>query len=170
MLEIIEIKIQDIKPFPNNAKKHPLEQIEQIRRSIAEFGMNDPIAIDEQNVVIEGHGRLLALKAMRAESAPCIRLSHLSEEQKRAYILAHNKLTLNSGFDTGLLLSELDFLRDGGFDVSLTGFDAVEMEDLFREKNTGKVQEEISTRKRLPPKSRRRCPNGATSGCSAGID
>ena len=142
MLEIIEMKISDIKPFPQNAKKHPPEQIEQIRRSIAEFGMNDPIAIDERNVVIEGHGRLLALKAMRAECVPCIRLSHLTEEQKRAYILAHNKLTLNSGFDTGMLLGELDFLRDGGFDVSLTGFDAVEMEDLFREKTNGRVQED----------------------------
>ena len=142
MLEVIEINTRDIKPFPQNAKKHPPEQIEQIRRSITEFGMNDPIAIDEQNVVIEGHGRLLALKAIHAESVPCIRLSHLTEEQKHAYILAHNKLTLNSGFDSDLLLGELDFLRGGGFDVSLTGFDAVEMEDLFKGKTAGNVQED----------------------------
>ena len=130
-LEIINVPLADIKPFEKNAKLHPKEQVEQIKRSITDFGMNDPIAIDENNVVIEGHGRLLALKEMHAAEAPCIRLTHLSEEQKRAYILAHNKLTLNSGFDTDLLIGELDFLKDAGFDASLTGFSIDELEKMF---------------------------------------
>jgi len=130
-LEIISVPLADIKPFEKNAKLHPKEQVEQIKRSIADFGMNDPIAIDENNVVIEGHGRLLALKEMDTAEVPCIRLTHLSEGQKRAYILAHNKLTLNSGFDTDLLIGELDFLKDAGFDTSLTGFSIDELEKMF---------------------------------------
>ena len=131
MLKIEQVNIADIKPFERNAKEHPKEQIEQIKKSIAEFGMNDPIAIDENNVIIEGHGRLLALKAMRAETVPCIRLAHMSEEQKRAYILAHNKLTMNTGFDAEILALEFSDLKDMGFDLELTGFDASEVEKLF---------------------------------------
>jgi DNA modification methylase len=137
MLTIIELPLTAITPFEQNAKEHPKAQIEQIRRSIESFGMNDPLAIDEDNVIIEGHGRYLALKDMSADTVPCIRLTHLSSEQKRAYILAHNKLTLNTGFDLEALTSELDFLRGLDFDVSLTGFSLDEIEKLFsaREKD-----------------------------------
>jgi len=103
-MQIIQIAIEKITQYKNNAKKHPVEQIEQIKNSIKEFGMNDPIAVDENNMVIEGHGRLMALAELDYKEVPCIVLSHLSLNEKKAYILAHNKLTLNSGFDEELLL------------------------------------------------------------------
>ncbi|GHU68126.1 methyltransferase [Clostridia bacterium] len=131
MLEIITLPLGDIKPFVNNAKEHPKAQIAQIRASIEAFGMNDPIAICENNTIIEGHGRVLALREMGAETVPCIRLTHLTEPQKRAYILAHNKLTLNTGFDTDTLLQEFDFLRSVDFDMELTGFSEQELQELL---------------------------------------
>jgi len=141
-MEIIKLRISDIKPYKGNAKKHPREQIEQIKKSIREFGMNDPIAIDENNIVIEGHGRLLALKELQYKEVECIRLSHLTEEQKRAYILAHNKLTLNSGFDVEILKAELDFLQGSELDIGLTGFDAAELAELFGDSTSEKVKED----------------------------
>ena len=131
MLKIETVNIADIKPFERNAKEHPKEQIEQIKKSIAEFGMNDPIALDENNVIIEGHGRLLALKELRHETVPCIRLTHMGDEQKRAYILAHNKLTMNTGFDAEMLALEFAGLKDLGFDLDLTGFDGKEIDKLL---------------------------------------
>lgn len=121
-MEIIQIDAKDIKPYQNNAKMHSREQIEQIKKSIEEFGNNDPIAIDENNVIIEGHGRYYALTELGYDKLECIRLSHLTEEQKKAYILVHNKLTMNTDFDFGLLDSELKEIQnikmeDFGFDV-----------------------------------------------------
>ena len=107
-MEIIKVKLSEIKPYKNNAKEHPQEQIEQIKKSIQEFGNNDPIAIDEDNTIIEGHGRFYALQQLGYDEAECIRLTHLSEEQKKAYILVHNKLTMNSDFDEKILEKELD--------------------------------------------------------------
>ncbi len=106
-MEITKVRIEDIKPYENNAKLHPQDQIDQIKKSILEFGNNDPIAIDENNIIIEGHGRYEALKQLKYKEVECIRLSHLTEEQKRAYILVHNKLTMNTGFDFNILDSEL---------------------------------------------------------------
>lgn len=106
-MQIEKVKIADIVPYKNNAKKHPQEQIDQIIASIEECGFNDPIAIDENNVIIEGHGRWMALQQMGADEVECIRLTHLSEEQKKAYILIHNKLTMNTGFDEAILKLEL---------------------------------------------------------------
>jgi DNA modification methylase len=130
-LKVITLPIAEIKPFAKNAKLHPKEQVAQIVASIKEYGFNDPIAISEDNEIIEGHGRLLAVKELGYTEVPCIRLSHLTEPQRRAYILAHNKLTMNSGFDTDLLLGELDFLKDNSADLSLTGFTLDELDKLF---------------------------------------
>ena len=91
-MKIEKVKIEDIKAYENNAKLHPAEQIEQIKKSILEFGNNDPIAIDEKNMIIEGHGRFLALKELGYKEVEVIKLLHLTEEQKKAYILVHNKL------------------------------------------------------------------------------
>lgn len=126
-MEIIKVRIEDIKPYENNAKMHPQEQIEQIKKSILEFGNNDPIAIDENNIIIEGHGRYEALKQLDYKEVECIRLSHLTEEQKRAYILVHNKLTMNTGFDFNILDSELASITNinmEDFDFEISNIDA----------------------------------------------
>ena len=115
------LPIEELNPYENNAKLHPKEQIDQIVRSMEEFGNNDPIAIDENNGIIEGHGRLLALKQMGEKEVPVIRLKHLTDEQKRAYILAHNQLTLNTGFDEEILAAELESIV--GIDMADFGFD-----------------------------------------------
>ncbi len=119
-MEIEKINIDEVKPYENNAKLHPPEQIEQIKKSIKEFGNNDPIAIDENNVIIEGHGRYQALKELGFKEIEVIKLTHLNEQQKKAYILAHNKLTMNTGFDFDTLNLELDSILD--FDMSDFGF------------------------------------------------
>lgn len=123
-LKIELLPIEELREYENNAKLHPPEQVDQIVKSIEQFGFNDPIAIDEDNVVIEGHGRLMALKQMGEKNAPIIRLAHLSEQQKKAYILAHNKLTMNTGFDEELLRIELESIldidmEDFGFELEL---------------------------------------------------
>lgn len=119
-MKIESINLSEIIPYENNAKKHPRYQIQQIKESIQSFGNNDPIAIDENNVIIEGHGRYLALKELGFETIPVIRLNHLSDEQKRAYILAHNKITLNTDFDIDILKQELTNIFD--FDMATFGF------------------------------------------------
>jgi hypothetical protein len=121
-LKIEYIDINTIKPYTNNAKRHPKKQIEQIKQSIQEFGFNDPIAIDENNVIIEGHGRYEALKELNYENVDCIRLLHLNEEQKKAYILVHNKLNMETGFDDEILFDELNDIvninmEDFGFNI-----------------------------------------------------
>jgi DNA modification methylase len=129
----IEYKpLKDIKPYVNNAKLHPKEQVEQIKRSIQEFGFNDPIAIDEHNVIIEGHGRFIAVKELGYTEVPVIQLSHLTEAQKRAYIIAHNKLTLNSGFDIDILKKELKEIQNT-LDVTFTGFDIDTLSSLLEQ-------------------------------------
>lgn len=131
-MQIEQIDISKIKVYENNAKLHPAEQIEQIKKSIEEFGNNDPIAIDENNMIIEGHGRYYALKELGYKEVPVIRLSHLDEEKKKAYILVHNKLTMNSDFDFDTLQEELNNIE---LDMEQFGFsnfdiDWNEVEDL----------------------------------------
>ena len=120
-MRIEVIQINGLKPYENNAKIHTPEQIGQIIQSIREFGFNDPIAVDENNMVIEGHGRLLALKQMGWTEVECIRLDGLTEEQKRAYIHIHNQLTMNTGFDLDILEQELKTIE--GIDMAFFGFD-----------------------------------------------
>lgn len=125
-MEIVKIKIEDIIPYENNVKQHPKEQIEQIKKSIEEFGNNDPIAIDENNIIIEGHGRLIALQELGYEEAECIVLKGLTDEQKNAYRLVHNKLTMNSDFDLEGLEKELKKIQE--MDMKQFDFDMQEIE------------------------------------------
>lgn len=122
-LKIEYVDINSIKPYKNNAKQHPKEQIEQIKKSIEQFGMDDPIGIWKDEIV-EGHGRLIACKELGYTKVPIIRLDHLTDEERKAYTLAHNKLTMNSDFDIDILNAELDDIlnidmSDFGFDIDL---------------------------------------------------
>ena len=121
MLKVEYIPKEDLKPYANNAKLHTGEQVEQIKRSIQDFGFNDPIAVWHENEVIEGHGRLLAaMELPEVKEIPIIRLDDLTDEQRRAYMLVHNKLTMNTGFDPEILDLELDSIED--FDMGDYGF------------------------------------------------
>lgn len=111
-LKIEMVGIDKLAAYENNSKKHTDEQITQIAASIQEFGMNDPIAIWKDNTIIEGHGRLLALQKLNYTEAPVIRLDGLTDEQRRAYTIVHNKLTLNSEFDIDILNKELESISD----------------------------------------------------------
>lgn len=127
MLKIEYLPLADLKPYVNNAKLHPAEQVEQIKRSITEFGFDDPIAVWGDNTVIEGHGRLIAANELGLETVPVIRLDHLTDEQRKAYALVHNKLTMNSDFDVDTLAQELDGILD--IDMSDFGFDFLDEEE-----------------------------------------
>jgi len=132
MLKIEYVKKEDLKPYVNNAKIHTGEQVEQIKKSIEEFGFNDPIAVWHENEIIEGHGRLLAVMEMPdIKKVPIIRLDDLTEEQRKAYTLVHNKLTMNTDFDVDMLNLELDDILD--IDMSQFGFD-LELDDTEEEK------------------------------------
>ena len=128
------MSIDKIIPYENNAKLHPQEQIDQIKQSILEFGNNDPIAIDKNNVIIEGHGRLLALKELGYKEVEVIKLEHLTEEQRKAYTLIHNKLTMNTDFDLDILQEELDKIMD--IDMSYYDFELdIDIENPAEEDN-----------------------------------
>ena len=124
-LQVEYVPTRDIKPYKNNAKLHPTEQIAQIKQSITEFGFNDPIAV-WHDTIIEGHGRLIAALELGIETVPIIRLDELTDEQRKAYALVHNKLTMNSGFDIELLNMELTELKGFDFDMEQFGFEIAE--------------------------------------------
>ena len=114
-LEVREMSVADLVPYANNAKKHPKEQIDQIAESISEFGNCDPIAVwhneDGEAEIVEGHGRVMALKQLGIDTAPVICLDHLTDEQRRIYTHVHNQTTINSGFDEQALIEDMDNLN-----------------------------------------------------------
>lgn len=118
-------------PYINNARTHSKEQIAKIRSSLREFGFINPIIIDKNFNVIAGHGRLEASKAEGMKEVPCVFVEHFTEAQKKAYILADNRMALDAGWDNKLLSIEIEELQNAGFDLDLTGFDEKEISDLF---------------------------------------
>lgn len=158
-LKIIEKSVDELIPYVNNARTHSEEQVYQIAASIKEFGFNNPILLDGENGVIAGHGRLMAAKKLKLEKVPCIELSHLSESQKRAFILADNKLALNADWDNELLNIELEALKDDDIDLSLIGFSDDELEEiskefdeeqkLFTDEEADEIPEEVETKAKL---------------------
>ena len=127
---IEKISIDKLIPYANNARTHSDEQVAQIAASIREFGFNNPVLIAEDDTIIAGHGRVMAARKLNLSEVPCLRLSHLTETQRKAYILADNKLALNAGWENNLLSLELTELADSGFDITLTGFTQEEMDAL----------------------------------------
>lgn len=124
-------RTEDLIPYVNNARTHSDEQVTQIASSIKEFGFNNPILTDGENGVIAGHGRLLAAKKLGLETVPTIELSGLTEAQKKAYILADNKIALNSGWDEEILKLELDDLHLQGIDLETVGFSDEELQSII---------------------------------------
>lgn len=120
--ELETLKVEDLIPYARNSRTHSEEQVIQIASSIQEFGFTNPVLIGNDNDIIAGHGRVMAAKKLGISKVPCIRLGHLSEAQKKAYVIADNKLALNSGWDEELLAIEIDELRDLDFDLHLLGF------------------------------------------------
>lgn len=126
-----KVNIDKLVPYARNARTHSKEQILQLRASLREFGFVNPIICDKDYNIIAGHGRVLAAKEEGLSEVPCVFVEHLTEAQKKAYILADNRLAQNAGWDEELLALEFGELKDLGFDLELTGFDAKEIEKLF---------------------------------------
>lgn len=126
-INIVYKKVEDLIPYINNTRTHDDKQIKQIASSIKEFGFTNPILIDKDNGLIAGHGRLQAAIKLKIKEVPTIELSNLTDTQKKAYIIADNKLALNAGWDEELLKLELQSLKDLDFDITLTGFDLDEI-------------------------------------------
>ena len=120
-----------LRPYENNPTLHPAEHIDQIIRSIREFGFTVPVLVDEDDMILAGHGRQLAALEMKLETIPVIRRAGLSETQKRAYVIADNKIARNAELDWKLISGELLALKDDGFDLTLTGFAPHEFEPLL---------------------------------------
>src|SRR5438552_8969913 len=123
--------LEKLIPFARNPRTHSDAQVAQIAASIAEFGFNNPILVDTQAGIIAGHGRLLAARKLQLTEVPVIILDHLTDAQKRAYIIADNQLALNAGWDEEILRVELAALQEEDFDVSLIGFEEEELARLL---------------------------------------
>jgi DNA modification methylase len=123
--------IDRLRPYERNPRTHSEGQVDQIAASMVEFGWTNPVLVDQQGGILAGHGRLLAARKLGLVEVPVIRFEHLSQAQKRAYILADNQIALQAGWDDALLAEELAWLRDERFDLDLVGFDASELERLL---------------------------------------
>ena len=132
-MEIVYKKINELKPYENNSRTHDESQIKQICESIKEYGWTNPVLIDEKGMIIAGHGRVEAGKKLDIKEVPCIVLSGLTEAQKKAYVIADNKMALNAGWNEELLKTELENLKELDFDLELTGFNIDELDELFKQ-------------------------------------
>lgn len=134
MLKVEYLDVADLNPYEKNAKIHTTEQIEQIKKSIQEFGMNDPIGIwGKDNLIVEGHGRLTACKELGYQEVPVIRLDDLTDEQRRAYTLVHNQTTMNTGFDIDILNEELDSIDLDMSDYGFPDMEDIDLDDFFED-------------------------------------
>jgi DNA modification methylase len=130
-------RVADLIPYARNSRTHSDEQVAQIAASIREFGFTNPVLVDGERGIIAGHGRVLAARKLGLDEVPVIELTHLTEAQRRAYVIADNKLALNAGWDMDLLKVELGGLQADGFDLGLTGFSGDELAGLFAESTDG---------------------------------
>ena len=128
------VPVEALIPYARNARKHSDEQVAQLAASIREFGFNAPVLVDKDNGIIAGHGRVLAARKLGIEAVPCLRLDHLTETQRRAYILADNRLAeLGGGWDEEMLKLEMEQLQELKFDINFTGFNEPEVDALINQ-------------------------------------
>lgn len=132
-MKIEHLAIDRLIPYARNSRTHSDEQVAQVAASIREFGFTNPVLIDGDGGIIAGHGRVMAARKLGMDKVPCIRLAHLTEAQRRAYVIADNKLALNSGWDDQMLALEFKDLQDMGFDLELTGFGLGDIDELLAE-------------------------------------
>lgn len=135
------VSISKLVPYVNNARTHSPEQINKLRASLREFGFINPVIIDREFGIIAGHGRVMAAREEGIAEVPCVFVDHLTEAQKKAYILADNRMAMDAGWDEELLRVEIEALQGADFDVGLTGFDDKEIADLFKT-DSGKVEDD----------------------------
>ena len=154
-MEIIYKAIDDIIPYANNTRTHDEKQVTQIASSIKEFGFTNPILIDNHCGIIAGHGRLMAANKLKMHEVPCIVLDGLTEAQKKAYIIADNKLALNAGWDEELLKLELENLKELDFDIDLLGFNADELDSLLNIEPEEVIEDDFEMELPQEPKSKR---------------
>ena len=154
-MQIEQIQLATLIPYINNSRTHSDEQVAQIAASIKEFGFNNPILVDKDSGIIAGHGRLQAARKLGLTEVPCVRLEHLTETQRKAYIIADNRLALNAGWDNELLSLELSELLKDDFDLDLLGFEADELDALLGNEEEGEEPEKekgnLSDRFLVPP-------------------
>jgi ParB-like chromosome segregation protein Spo0J len=128
--KIEHVEIESLIPYARNSRTHSDAQTAQIAASIKEFGFTNPVLIDQEGGIIAGHGRVMAARKLKLAEVPCIRLGHLTDTQKRAYVIADNKLALNAGWDNEMLQVEFADLTELGFNLDLTGFSSEEINAL----------------------------------------
>jgi len=154
-MQIEQRLLSELIPYINNSRKHSDDQVTQIAASIKEFGWTNPILVDGDNGIIAGHGRIMAAKKLNMTEVPVIELAHLSKEQRKALIIADNKLALNSDWDSNLLAIELKDLQDLGFDLNLTGFADKELADILKpDQVEGLTDEDVVPDTPIEPKTK----------------
>ncbi|TIP29594.1 MAG: DNA methylase N-4 [Mesorhizobium sp.] len=151
--KINSVSIDALIPYANNARTHSKKQINQIANSIKKFGFTNPVLVDENNNVLAGHGRLAAARLLGLKEAPTLSITHLSAAEKRAYIVADNRLAEKAGWDKQILAIELQALVDLDFDVTLTGFDIPEVDLIIAEFSPDNQDDEVDDEPALPEKS-----------------
>jgi ParB-like chromosome segregation protein Spo0J len=153
-VKITQKLVTELIPYVNNSRTHSDEQVAQIAASIKEFGWTNPILVDGSNGIIAGHGRLMAARKLGYKEVPTIELADLTETQKKAYIIADNRLALNAGWDNEMLTIELNDLLADGFALDILGFDASEIAELLGEEEDEEIKEpkgKLSDRFLIPP-------------------
>jgi len=156
-------KVASLVPYARNSRTHSDEQVAKIAASIKEFGFLNPVIVDGENGIIAGHGRILAAQKLGMKEVPTIEASHLTDAQRRAYIIADNRLALDAGWDFDLVKVEIQDLDEAGFDLSLTGFSIEEMAQIIDEPDFSPGSEEDQGKlDELAPKMVT-CPNCAAT-------
>jgi DNA modification methylase len=150
-MEVEVMPIAGLKPYPRNARTHSRKQIRQIANSIERFGFTNPVLISDENEIVAGHGRVEAAKLLGYAAVPTVRLAHLNAAERRAYVIADNKLALNAGWDREVLAIELQGLIDTDFDVELTGFSLAEVDIVLEEAQESSVAASAGPEDALPP-------------------